>query len=154
MSGEAATCSQHASPLVLELLLMPSRCVLGPLGETLPGGRICFFGLLHAQSLVQAPVQGYSVHPDDIQGHQRSDLLPIWLASYPRALHSCHFYFQCVGGHMKAALWKKVAGWPAFLGSKLAWSFLCNKCGPACGVCDYGLLLSVPSTLSAHLSLQ
>lgn len=118
------------SHLVLELLLMASRCVLGPLRGRLPGGHTCSFGHLYPQNLVQAPVPSYSVHPDDNWGHQRSDVLLIWLASYPRALHSCHFYFQCVGGHMKAVLWNKMAGWSASLGSKLAVDILLQQVLP------------------------
>lgn len=120
------------SHLVPELLLMASRCVLGPLRGRLPGGHTCFFGHLYPQSLMQSPVHSmnYSVHADDTLGHQRSDFLLIWLASYPRALHSCHFYFQCVGGHMKAALWNKMAGWQASLGSKLAKDILVQQVLP------------------------
>lgn len=109
---------------------MASRCVLGPLRGRIPGGHTCSFGHFYPQSLVQAPVHSYSVHADDIQGHQRSDFLLIWLISYRRALHSCHFYFQCVGGHMKAALWNKMAGWLASLGSKLAVDILVQQVLP------------------------
>lgn len=107
------------SHLVPELLLMVSRCALGPLRGKLPGGHSCSFGHLYPKSLVQALVHSYSIHPDDIQGHHRSDFLLVWLTSYLRALHSCHFHFQCVVGHMKAALWNKTAERLASLGSKL-----------------------------------